>query len=876
MDFNTTLNSNVSYNRPVETPSVFGVIASTLAQGVSSVGPERQLSQDEMFAQTLKSYQDNNPALRSTDPSIRSKAIKSITPEFLVNNPEYVSQFKGWSESLGVTIEVPVEQTAKDATDKARDAFIQTPIGQVAQANAMATASKTGIFDENTYIKNIDEARLTRNQTLANLDLVKSRVDLTKAASDQADVYYKSSTIEAQKTVSSVMIGMEDILNRIAKGETVDLAKESPELASQIRVSQVNSTNISTVLQAVRPFLVSSINNQLIDTFVEAGIDPNTFTSGPTKDVTDQWMSGYDALITTAGSEFGSVSAALKTFNDTDQLAALNSLNSNQRSALAIVNVVPTELRLTIVSSLEDRFSLDQLKGPLSKLELNAASNRPITDIVADIDNGSVADANVTLSAGMEYLGSGKLEGTQFTQTLTTTLAANAKVTKNASLGTDTYKKVFIDNAETIKTQASADPQFSNYVAGEVLSDINKTLEAAKISGVSSQLNVDIIAGKVVVSLTENAKAGYAIAGGMGGGGAVVAPPIENLYTPEIKALQLKLNSLEQLGDVGKEVMSAFNIGQTEPSKLAQPESYFTFDKALVPATGEVVKIGQAEIVTNKGMKPLLNSMEGASNLTVKGADKVMEGMLQGPFQKLQTTFGSPLTINDGIAKGGTSREKETKGSRHFHGDALDIDTSGMSDQEKLKLVDSAIASGFQGFGFGNNILHVDLGAKRAWAYGNTTFGGESIANLKNKVGSASIAAAVVNTDPREPKVIGDIKTPETDPTENKPTEFSLLSSFKPEQQTQFDSMGNPTGVQEQDTQQTVVETPTATSAAPTVGKEAQALVSSLGEPDATFTTNEEFLAASSAGKFTAGDVILVDGVTYVIRKDGTPVKVGG
>jgi hypothetical protein len=72
------------------------------------------------------------------------------------------------------------------------------------------------------------------------------------------------------------------------------------------------------------------------------------------------------------------------------------------------------------------------------------------------------------------------------------------------------------------------------------------------------------------------------------------------------------------------------------------------------------------------------------------------------------------------------------------------------------------------------------------------------------------------------------------------------------------------------------VEAQTATSAEPTVSKEAQALVSSLGEPDANFTTNEEFLAASAAGKFTAGDVILVDGVTYVIRKDGTPVKVGG
>lgn len=96
--------------------------------------------------------------------------------------------------------------------------------------------------------------------------------------------------------------------------------------------------------------------------------------------------------------------------------------------------------------------------------------------------------------------------------------------------------------------------------------------------------------------------------------------------------------------------------------------------------------------------------------------------------------FGSTITVNDAIARSGTSRETQTQGSQHFHGRALDVSTAGMSNEQKLRLVQAAQRAGFTGFGFGANILHVDTGPRRHWAYGNSTYGGQRVADLGRSV----------------------------------------------------------------------------------------------------------------------------------------------
>ena len=71
----------------------------------------------------------------------------------------------------------------------------------------------------------------------------------------------------------------------------------------------------------------------------------------------------------------------------------------------------------------------------------------------------------------------------------------------------------------------------------------------------------------------------------------------------------------------------------------------------------------------------------------------------------MQDIFGGPIQINDGLAKAGTTRERNTPNSQHFNGTALDLSTAGMSNADKGRLFQAAKSAGFKGFGFGSTIL---------------------------------------------------------------------------------------------------------------------------------------------------------------------------
>jgi len=348
--------------------------------------------------------------------------------------------------------------------------------------------------------------------------------------------------------------------------------------------------------------------------------------------------------------------------------------------------------------------------------------------------------------------------------------------------------------------------------------------------------------------------------GGLGG------LPINPESLDSVKSLRNKWDSLDKFEELGDEIKGAFT--QVE-------DTAFKIDPSSAPANSSVVRLGDVDVAINASMQPLINSMDGASKLTVQGADARMAELLQGPFQRLQKAFGRTLVINDALAKDGTSRETSTKNSRHFHGDAIDIDVSGMSDAERLKLVDEAIAAGFQGFGFGNNILHIDLGSRRAWAYGNEAFGGVSIADLKERVRGSTVGAPTLTATTSG----GALDTPEADDNEAAPTMFERLD-IKPATNQPASMMADPFATDETAAEDTGTQ-PTAPAAVATnaeavVSKEGQALVDNLGDADKTFASSQELQAAIEAGELEAGDLINVAGEQYIVRKDGTVRKIGG
>lgn len=145
-------------------------------------------------------------------------------------------------------------------------------------------------------------------------------------------------------------------------------------------------------------------------------------------------------------------------------------------------------------------------------------------------------------------------------------------------------------------------------------------------------------------------------------------------------------------------------------------------------------------VVPNQKMNPLF-SMRSASRLAKSNAARIMKTDTLPKARQMAGYYGDTVTVNDAIAKAGTSRERNTPNSQHFNGTALDISTSGMTNEQKMRLFRAAQQAGFTGFGFGRNILHVDTGPRRHWAYGNSEYGGKSIASLGQQVRSGTTTA---------------------------------------------------------------------------------------------------------------------------------------
>lgn len=102
----------------------------------------------------------------------------------------------------------------------------------------------------------------------------------------------------------------------------------------------------------------------------------------------------------------------------------------------------------------------------------------------------------------------------------------------------------------------------------------------------------------------------------------------------------------------------------------------------------------------------------------VKGANPRALSALQA----VQAAYGSPLSVARGASSNlGGNHSYEGGRSDHDVGMGFDIDISGMSNGQKLQVLDAAKQAGFFSFGLGSNVLHVGMhGAPRAWTYGGS------------------------------------------------------------------------------------------------------------------------------------------------------------
>lgn len=87
-----------------------------------------------------------------------------------------------------------------------------------------------------------------------------------------------------------------------------------------------------------------------------------------------------------------------------------------------------------------------------------------------------------------------------------------------------------------------------------------------------------------------------------------------------------------------------------------------------------------------------------------------------GAWNRFVELYGRPLNINSSYRDPEhNARVGGAKNSQHIHGNAFDVDVSGMPIPERQRVLELAREAGFSGFGLYDNSLHFDVGPARAW-----------------------------------------------------------------------------------------------------------------------------------------------------------------
>jgi hypothetical protein len=194
----------------------------------------------------------------------------------------------------------------------------------------------------------------------------------------------------------------------------------------------------------------------------------------------------------------------------------------------------------------------------------------------------------------------------------------------------------------------------------------------------------------------------------------------------ELKRTENRANTRLRATKTVEDAASVFDQYYERSSGQAR-QKRIELAQALLGSTGSTQSADASGVATNGN--PLFG-LDGASKMTQSDAADEMAKTI-ARYKRMVAMLNFPVKVNDAIAKAGTSRERDTKGSQHFHGTALDLSIAGLSQEQVKKLLVAAKQVGFTGFGFGNSILHVDTGPSRTWDYGNADFAGLSLPSVK-------------------------------------------------------------------------------------------------------------------------------------------------
>jgi hypothetical protein len=863
MNFNVPLSGDIGYNRPVDSaPSVGSAVASFLSTAIKNIPEAKEPTNDERFASVMKAYQEKNPELRSTDTTIRNKAIINLAPQILSDFPEFAPEFNSWSNAMGAKIEAPFVERQEDARKTALiDWTTKDPEGSLAELDARNAATQNGVLNEQNYLLILENAKLAQDQrklTIANL------ADKNVQATDALNTVKNDARNMANQYIAPYL----DTLNKVLAGETIPL---SQEMASATGFPEVRKENLEGFAQVARSIILNQIMGSLSSEFSANGIP---FTT-PTDEWVDSVMGPFDVAFTTRASE---------EVGTTKLIASLDELNAINRSreALAATNpglLAAADLAKVIGGDAGQFFFQETMtKGVVdpdvgATIALLVSGNATGEQLTTYTQNMSTDDAKKQANATASLLNAGTTTGSELANSVTLFFETNNRGNNNAMLGVDTYNNALVKNAQGIVEQAAADPIFGAKVTENLSADIRKTLDTANEQVAKYGLRVEVENGFLVLSQRQPDgrwaafKEGFqqALAGAALGGAPFSPEDLEGL-----KSLRSKWESLDKFAEIGSEIKDAFGMTQAP----ADSESSYRLPEEI---KNDTAFIGKVQSVSNDlGINPndLLRVIEFETNNTWSPSVQP----INKDGEKLSSATGL-IQFLESTAKGlGTTTEALSRMSRVEQMDYVARYLAPYKGRIK-NFGDIYMAVHWPaGIGKDESYVMYRSGSKEYNANKSldtngdgTVTRGETIASVISRTGGG-MAATPFTGEAQQfvDEAQADISTamppsampaaPQAATTETTQTAPEAATADMPEQ------VERPT---------TEGQQATSTNAEATVSREGQALIDSLGEVDKSFASAEELQAAVAAGELEAGDLIDVAGVQYIVRKDGSVRRVG-
>jgi hypothetical protein len=184
----------------------------------------------------------------------------------------------------------------------------------------------------------------------------------------------------------------------------------------------------------------------------------------------------------------------------------------------------------------------------------------------------------------------------------------------------------------------------------------------------------------------------------------------------------------KQIRDFGKQggleaALIAYNGGPERAKKWIASG----FDDSVIPK--ESANYYKAIMARLPGMRGASGGDPKSVQIDFRSPGDSIE-LSQDLQDRVKTSFASlglnRIKVNSGHRTVAENRKAGgAEKSQHIHGNAMDIDVSGYSTAERIQIIQTLSANGITGLGIGSNIIHADLGGRRAWGYKTSAGGGE-------------------------------------------------------------------------------------------------------------------------------------------------------